>query len=272
VELKVRRKSVFLNSHIREPACPAGRFAHSLIILLCALSLSSSAQTPQQLFTTANQLYKTNQFEQAAASYEKILQQGYKNCEVYYNLGNCYYKLNNIGKSVLNYERALRLSPRDEDIQNNLKIANMNVIDKILPVPQLGIITWWNNFVCSNSSHGWGVYALVLVWITLVFFAVYLFTNFRKTSLTLGSVLLLLSFAFVTLGFRQSEKEQNSDAAILMISNSFVKSAPDANGNDLFMLHEGVKFQLLDRVGEWSKIRLADGKVGWLDKNTYEKI
>ena len=57
-----------------------------------------------------------------------------------------------------------------------------------------------------------------------------------------------------------------------MVSNSFVKSAPDTNGNDQFMLHEGVKFEILDRVGEWSKIRLADGKVGWIERSAYEKI
>ncbi len=60
--------------------------------------------------------------------------------------------------------------------------------------------------------------------------------------------------------------------AILTIANSFVKSAPDNGGNDLFMLHEGIKFQVLDRVGEWNKIRLADGKVGWIEKGSFEKI
>ena len=256
-ELKVQRRSVFANS---------------LIVILCVAGLILNAQPPRDIYKTASQLYKTNQFEQAASSYEKILQQGYKNAEVYYNLGNCYYKLNNISKAILNYERASKLAPRDEDIQHNLKIADTRIIDKIQPVPQLAVITMWNSFIGSNSSHGWGIYALGLIWAALLFFAVYLFIGLRQFSLTFGSILLVASIAFISLAFKQSEKEQNSDSAILTIANSFVKSAPDNNGNDLFMLHEGVKFQLLDRVGDWEKIRLADGKVGWLEKKSFEKI
>jgi len=105
-----------------------------------------------------------------------------------------------------------------------------------------------------------------------VFFAVYLFVGARKISFALGIILMVVSVAFISLAAKQSDKERQSDAAILMVSNSFVKSAPDVNGNDLFMLHAGVKFQILDRVGEWSKIRLADGKVGWLERGNYEKI
>jgi hypothetical protein len=105
-----------------------------------------------------------------------------------------------------------------------------------------------------------------------MFFAVYLFIGLRRLSATLGIIFLITSIVFITIAAKQSNKEQQSDTAILMVTNSFVKSAPDANGNDLFMLHEGVKFQILDRVGDWSKIRLADGKVGWIEHGNYEKI
>ena len=114
--------------------------------------------------------------------------------------------------------------------------------------------------------------AVGFIWLSLVFFAVYLFVGIRKLSFSLGSFLLIISLVFIGLAVKQSNKEQQTDAAILMVSNSFVKSAPDTNGNDQFMLHEGVKFEILDRVGEWSKIRLADGKVGWIERSAYEKI
>jgi hypothetical protein len=124
----------------------------------------------------------------------------------------------------------------------------------------------------AKSSHGWAWFAVGFMWLALVFFAVYLFIGVRRLSIALGTLFFILSVAFISLAVKQSSKEQQSDSAILMVTNSFVKSAPDANGNDLFMLHEGVKFQILDRVGEWSKIRLADGKVGWLERSNYEKI
>ncbi|HWB62674.1 MAG TPA: tetratricopeptide repeat protein [Chitinophagales bacterium] len=246
------------------------RMLLSMAMLL--LVFTAFAQPVQELYKTANQQYKSSQFEQAAANYEKIIAQGYKTPEVYYNLGNCYYKLNKTSASIINYERALKLDPQDEDIQNNLKQANTRVVDKLTPVPQLGIIQWWDNMIDSKSSNGWGTYALVFIWLALVLFAAYFFTGLKKISLTFGTVFLLLSFAFLSLAFTQSNKEQTRDEAILTVDNTYVKSAPDENGNNLFMLHEGVKFQLLDQVGDWNKIRLIDGKVGWVEKEDFEKI
>jgi len=240
-------------------------------MLLC-FSAMVSAQQPAELYKTASQLYKAGQFDQAAASYEKILSQGYKTAEVYYNLGNCYFKLNTLNKAIVNYERAVKLAPQDEDIQHNLAIANSRIVDKVIPVPTLAILTAWDNFVALRSSTGWAFMAVGFIWLSLVFFAVYLFVGIRKLSFSLGSFLLIISLVFIGLAVKQSNKEQQTDAAILMVSNSFVKSAPDTNGNDQFMLHEGVKFEILDRVGEWSKIRLADGKVGWIERSAYEKI
>ena len=242
-----------------------------LCLLLCVPAIGF-AQQPTELYKSAAQLYKANQFDQAAADYEKILSQGYKSAEVYYNLGNCYYKLNSVNKAILNYERAIKLNPQDEDAVHNLAIANTKVIDKIQPVPSLAILNAWNGIIDAKTSHGWALVALVFIWLALVFFAVYLFVGVRRFSIAAGAILVILSVAVISIAASKSSKEQQSDAAILMVSNSFVKSAPDTNGNDLFMLHEGVKFQILDRVGEWSKIRLADGKVGWIERGNYEKI
>lgn len=244
-------------------------FLWSLIFGLCS---SLNAQTPAQLYTSANTFYKNNQFEEAAAAYEKVLMQGYRNPEVYYNLGNSYFKLHNTGKAILNFERAHKLSPEDEDIAHNLKLAQLKTFDKLTPVPQLGIITSWNNFLTSQSSKGWGIFALGFVWTALIVFAVYLFVARKGFVLFLGSLFLLLSVGSIALAFKQGYAEENSDAAILMAENVSVKSAPDANGTDLFTIHEGIKLELCDHVGSWTKIRLADGKVGWIEKNYFEKI
>lgn len=241
-------------------------FAYSLI------TLAVFAQSPQALYTTANAQYKAGQYEQAANGYENILSQGYKNAEVYYNLGNCYYKLNSISKSILNYERALNLSPGDEDIQHNLKLANLHITDKIQPVPQMGIIKSWNSFVGSNSSHGWTIWSMALIWLALLAWAVYLLLLNRKVFVTLGVLLVLLSLSAGVLAYRQNGVEHDSNMAILTTTNVFAKSAPDENGNNLFMLNEGIKFRILDEVGTWEKIRLADGRVGWIEKGSFEKI
>lgn len=258
----------------RKPQPEVPRYMSLLLVLLttCLFTFSAFAQSPEQLYTTANGFYKAGQFEQAATTYEKLLMQDYRTSEVYYNLGNCYYKLNKLGPCILNYERALKLAPDDEDISHNLKIAELKTIDKIQPVPQLGIITHWHQFTTSQSAKGWGIIALIFIWLSLISFAVYLFVGFRLFTVSAGTILLLFSFAFLSLAFQQNHRVLNSNEAVLMVTNSYVKSAPDDNGNNVFLLHEGTKFRLLDKVGEWHKIKLADGKIGWLENNSFARI
>ncbi|HRG87378.1 MAG TPA: tetratricopeptide repeat protein [Chitinophagales bacterium] len=230
------------------------------------------AQTPPELYNEASVLYKANQFTEAAAVYEKITAQGYRSAEVYYNLGNCYYKMHNTGKAILNYERALKLAPDDEDIAHNLKLAQLTTIDRVQPVPQLAIVTKWNNLLHSFSSKGWAVFALVLVWLSLILFAIYLFVSRKGVVLFFTITVFLLSLVSVGLGVKQAHTEDDSGTAILMVANVNVKSAPDESATDIFTIHEGIKLYLCDRVGNWNKIRLADGKVGWVEKNLFEKI
>jgi tetratricopeptide (TPR) repeat protein len=244
----------------------------SIIIFLFGLSVTVGAQSVQQVYQSANALYKGGKFDSAVAAYENIIRQGYKSPEVYYNLGNSYYKTDNVSKTILAYERALKLAPQDEDVIHNLKLANAKVVDKIIPVPQMGLVTGWDNLLSSRSSKGWAVWSLGVVWLALLAFVIYLFTSMRRPVIFLGGLMLLLSFVFMSFAYKQNNKERGTDSAILTVSNTFVKSAPDTNGNDLFMLHEGVKFQILGRVGEWTKIRLADGKIGWVEHSTFEKI
>ncbi len=255
-------------------AKPAESNPFLMVFLIASLFFASAAnaQSAPELYKAANALYKAGNFEQAAAGYEKIIVQGYRTPEVYYNLGNCYYKQKMTGKAILNFEKAQKLAPDDEDINQNLKIAQLRAVDKITPVPQLAIASAWSHFTASQPSKGWGWFAIGVLWLALVMAAVYLFITRSKVVLVLGTLLIFVSVAFLALGFKQSNAEENSDCAILMVNNVNVKSAPDANGTDLFAIHEGLKFQLMDQVGSWNKIRLADGKVGWIEKGLFEKI
>ncbi len=57
-----------------------------------------------------------------------------------------------------------------------------------------------------------------------------------------------------------------------MLQSVSVKSAPDAAGTDLFILHEGTKVQIRTVLNAWVEISLADGKIGWLPVEVLERI
>jgi len=245
----------------------------AMLALIFYSVISLRAETAPQLYSIAAEAYKAKNYQQAIDAYQKLITEGYRNADVYYNLGNAYYKTDQISLSILNYERALRLAPSDEDIRFNLKLANLKAVDRIIPVPQLFLITKWRQLLAAFSSRSWGIIAVICAWLALAAFALYLFVgSIRTQGFYAGITLIFFSLFFVYLSYAQHQAESGAGQAILTATNTYMKSAPDTSGTDLFIIHEGAKLNILDRVGVWSKVRLADGKVGWVEQQTYTVI
>ena len=251
---------------------PLALQAAAIALMLLAV-IGARAESADKLFIIGTDAYKAKNYDQAITAYQTLLSDGYHTANVYYNLGNCYYKTEQISLAILNYERALRLAPSDDDIRFNLKLANLKIVDHVVPVPQLSIVTGWHSFVASRSSKTWAICSVVCAWLALVAMALYLFiASIRRIAFYTGVSLIVLVLFFGYLGYAQRHAEYGAGQAILTVSNTNIKSAPDATSTDLYMIHEGVKLDILDKVGHWSKVRLADGKVGWVEQNNFTVI
>ncbi len=246
----------------------------ALALLAAVASLKAADEVAVQ-FEQANQQYRAANFQRAADLYEQIVKNGYESTALYYNLGNAYFKLENWPGAILNYERAKKLSPRDEDVLYNLRLANLRITDKIDPVPQLFYVQWWNAFLHLFSPEGWAVAMIVGLWCTVMLGAVMVLarSGLLQRACFLGAlVMFLVSLSSAVALFRNVQEEQNETYAIVFSPSIPVKSAPDASSVDLFVLHDGVKVEFMDSVGEWKKIRLADGKLGWIQLTAVQPI
>jgi tetratricopeptide (TPR) repeat protein len=235
----------------------------------------SSADEAAQRFEQANQLYLQAKYPDAVAQYEKIVQSGFESGELYFNLGNAYYKSGNIQKAILNYERARQLLPRDEDVQFNLQLANLQVVDKIDAVPRLFVYRWVDSMLAlfSLSTMGWIVYSFFILTLAAFAFFLYARTYTQKRLSMFAGLVFSTALILTMIGYGvQSYKESNTEFAIVMSDVANIKAAPDSKGNDLFVLHKGLRVQVLDSVNHWRKIRLADGKVGWIPEDDCESI
>ena len=67
-------------------------------------------------------------------------------------------------------------------------------------------------------------------------------------------------------------REQTIVSGVIVEQSATVKTSPDNNSTDAFVIHEGLKVNLEDKLDQWTKIRLADGKIGWIENNAVEKI
>lgn len=242
-------------------------------ILLLSISLSLWAQ--DALLDKANKHYIAGEYDQAIEAYNGILNGNKESAEVYYNLGNAYYKTNQFTQAILNYERAKLLAPNDEDIQFNLDMANQHVVDAINPLPQVFFVRWWNNITNKMSVDGWAKTSVVTFILFLVLAGLFFFTQnglIKRLSFWCGILVVVISIFSFNFGARHKKRITEHNFAIITRTSVTVKSSPAENGTDLFMIHEGLKVEIKDNLGQWLQIRLSDGNQGWLPSNSLERI
>lgn len=248
----------------------------NIVVLFLLLGLVvNNAQGLENLMKSGNDFYQNKQYEEAIESYESILKQGYLSSELYYNLGNAYFKIGKIGRAILFYEKSLKIQPNNEDAAHNLKIANARTVDKIQNIPDLFFIKWWNIILSTFTSTGWQMIIFIFYILLLICIAIYFLVRnlqFQKYAFIFGTLNIIALVFSVVLFFASLERESSNDYAILQQSTITAKISPDSQSDDAFVIHEGIKFKIEDQVNNWVKIRLSDGKVGWLPNNVYEVI
>ena len=242
-----------------------------VLMILMLMPLSANAITKQN----ADDEYAKGNYQQAIKDYQEILKAGVSS-EIYYNLGNAYYRTDNITQALLAYERALQLSPGDNDIRFNLQYARSKTIDKITPETEMFFVTWYNSLVNFTSVDRWAKTAIVSIVMALLLILVFLFAPqmWARKSGFYGSAVFLLLFAFANLfAFQQKHELETKQGAIVIAPTVNVKKTPAASGTDVFVIHEGTRVDITDRgMKQWRGVKLADGREGWLKTSQIEEI
>lgn len=243
--------------------------------LMISLNVLVHADHNQYLFEQANQLYQKEQYQQAIDKYLEIRNSGYESWQLYYNLANAYYKTRDLGRAILNYERALKLNPKNEDIKFNLDLANLQVVDKIVVPPQFFLFK-----ILSDLKNLWGL--KTLTFLTLFFYLLLTGLIIMKILLRSITIQRLAQIALIpalvllllvgTIFIIRIHENNTLHYAIVLVDKIDVLSSPDDQGTELFALHRGVKLKVEELRADWAKIRLADGKIGWIKKQAFEII
>ena len=237
-----------------------------LTILLFFFGFLANAQN-EALFKSANDAYNEGDYLKAVDQYLKIIDNGEHSAELYFNLGNAYYKLNQIAPSIYYYEKALLLSPNDTEIENNLSYAQNMTLDAIEVLPETGLRSLYKRFTGFLSFDQWAKTSIFFaITFVLLYIAFYFFRySSRKRIAFIGSLLcLLFSIMALVFAFIEYEDFKADNPAIVFAEESQVKTEPNNRSQQAFVLHEGTKVNVLDELDEWNKIRLADGKTGWI--------
>ena len=247
-----------------------------LIFILIVLISSFSTAQNEELFIKGNSLYNEGKFQDAINTYESILETENHSAELYFNIANAYYKMNRVAPSVYYYEKALQLSPNDKDVKNNMSFAQNMTIDAIEVIPEVGFSKITKRVINKFSFDDWAKLSIAFVLLFVILFLTYYFsyaTN-RKRFAFISSILSLV-FVLITImfAFQKYELEQNDNPAIIFAQESEIKSEPNLRSEIAFKLHEGTKVQVLEIYNEnWTKIKLTDGKTGWIPSQDIKEL
>ncbi len=229
--------------------------------------LSLGSEHANSTFIKGNNNYNKAQYKEALDNYRAVLNSGYQSAALYFNMGNASYKLGEIPSAILYFEKAHKLSPGDQDINFNIKLANAKTTDKIDPAPVFFLTRWWHNFILSFSTQTFAIISITMVLLASGLFIVYLLTNIlalKKFSFYISLICVFAGLFSFFIANRQVAYFNDSQQAIIFNGTVNVKSGPTDRQRTLFIIHEGTKVNILEKTNGWINISMVNGNQGWI--------
>lgn len=234
-----------------------------------------NAQTTQELFEQGNKQYQEEKYDIAIKLYKEVVDKGFESVDLYFNMANTYYKTNHMAEAIYYYEKALIIDALNKDVKVNLEYAKRSIIDNIKSVPK-STFDKFNDTVLSFFSYDtWSKIAVATSLLAGVVWMLFFFStipNVKKSYFTLGLIACLTCFITLAITIHQYDRSQKVHYAIVFSDQVEVKNAPRESATENFTLHEGTKVQIMDRVGNWEKIKIEDGQVGWVLNENVKKL
>lgn len=236
----------------------------------------SNSADPRTLMQEAAHAYGEKKYGLAISIYQRALASTTEpTAELYYNLGCAYYKDGQLAQAILNHERAYRLDPSDSDIRYNLNFLSERTAEKI-EVPRTQMLSRAIDRVTHwFSLPVWMTLSVVSFAALVVLILLYVLGTkvlHRRIGFYGGLVALLLCVVFNIFAHRSHRFIYDRSEAILTAPVVTLQSSPDSSSEDIAVVHEGHKVILMDEVGGYSEIKLADGTIGWVPADAYELI
>ncbi len=223
------------------------------------------------LFYNANSAYQKGEYNEAIKGYESILNQGLESGNIYYNVGNSYFKKGNLGKAILNYERARRLMPRDGDLISNYKYALSLIKEPELSGSEAWFVKLTNLFYKNFTVDEITVFCTFIFLIIVFVMILNLFVKIKRWRFVSVISILVITFGTSIISITQRvliyEKE-----AIVISTETEARFEPREDATVHFTVFEGMKVYVIQTKGEWCKVVRPDKKAGWIAKSDLEKI
>jgi tetratricopeptide (TPR) repeat protein len=230
-------------------------------LLLAATFLNPKVEADATAVAAANQLYTAGHYDEAIQLYEAQVARGVEDSALYYNLGNAYFQQGDMGRAVLNLERAAQLNPRDADIANNLTFVRQQTTELFAAEPEgpLALLSQITGWLTVNETA-----VLVLgIWFLLGFLllARRQAENARMRNILQAGAILLLVLLLLTGASLASREflQQTLPAGVVVSPTVAISDGPGAEFATDIQLSGGMKVNVRDSQGDWLRLQAPQG-------------
>lgn len=238
-----------------------------LVIIFLFVVGTMNVSLSNDLLTKAEKAYDNKNYKEAIACYQKLINEGNKSYELYFNLGNSYYRNKELGYAIYYYELARKMNPNDQDVQINLGIASAKTIDKIDAKENFFINAVRSNVVNVVSTDSWAWMTVILAVLTCVLFFTFIHSQMivlKRVSFLFAIVGIISLIVVYLFGVSAVNSKKENKFAIVLLKEIKITNEPNANATMKFALHEGTKVRIVEANSDWVLIKLDNGNEGWV--------
>lgn len=237
----------------------------SVLAAILSLGVAGPARAGSRgaSFDEANRSYSEGHYADAVTDFETLARSHGWSAPLLYDLANAYAQEGNVGLSVLNYERAQVLAPRDPDIVANLAYVRAKAG---LPAP---VQPWYQRFARTFSMTTWTLFAVSGFWLACVAFLARRKWRVRR----LLHVAAFATLIGVTTVAAAIVLDRDLDHAVVVERKTApVRVSPFDTAASEVALSEGEEVSIIGRHGDFVRVRDGQGRRGWVQSSAVQFV
>jgi len=244
-------------------------FLSFLFISLCLTTVApaQAGADADATFTRANADYAAKRYKSAIDQYESLVKSGQWNPTLFYNLGNAYFRVEDLGRAILNYERALALDPQQPETRANLQLVRDRA--RALELTP----NWIEQHLNFLTRQQFTWLAAIAFWIAAAILAGLYFAQ-RRPVVWIFALVLSTMVAIGAAGavYVLETGSTGRDLAVVTGKNIQARVATAESAGTVLVLPPGSEIKILSTRGNWDYAALPNDLQGWIPSQSAERV